>query len=151
MFYQSANMFSKTCEYGIRATIYIAMNSLKGERVSLRGIADRISSPEAFTAKILQQLVHHQIIRSVKGAAGGFEIDPTEMKTMTLGRIVNALDGDTIYTGCALGLPECSDVHPCPVHAHFTSIRSALKHMLDTTTIYQLAQGLETGLTFLKQ
>ena len=58
-------MFSKACEYGIRATLYIAMNSLEDKRVSLRNIAGKIDSPEAFTAKILQQLVHHHIIHSV--------------------------------------------------------------------------------------
>lgn len=46
-------MFSKTCEYGIRATIHIASKSLLGERVSLRDVTEAINSPVAFTAKIL--------------------------------------------------------------------------------------------------
>ena len=45
-------MFSKACEYGIRATIYIAMQSKEGNRVSLKDIADQTNSPVAFTAKI---------------------------------------------------------------------------------------------------
>jgi len=46
-------MFSKDCEYGIRATIYITMQSLEGNRVNLKEIAAAIDSPVAFTAKIL--------------------------------------------------------------------------------------------------
>jgi Rrf2 family protein len=144
-------MFSKACEYGIRATLYIAMNSLNGERVSLRDITGKIDSPEAFTAKILQQLVHHNIIHSVKGATGGFEMPNEKMSEIMLSHIVSAIDGDHIFTGCALGLSECSETHPCPVHAHFTLIRNELRAMLENTSIYQLAQGVETGLTFLKQ
>ena len=49
-------MFSKACEYAIRATILIAMEGRKGRRMSLVEIADRTGSPKAFTAKVLQQL-----------------------------------------------------------------------------------------------
>mgnify|MGYP002795141008 FL=1 len=68
-------MFSKACEYGIRATIYIAMQSLEGFRVNLKEIAAAIDSPIAFTAKILQQLVKSNIVESVKGAKGGVQIE----------------------------------------------------------------------------
>lgn len=144
-------MFSKACEYGIRATLYIAMKSLNKERVSLRAIAGKTGSPEAFTSKILQQLVHHEIIYSVKGASGGFEINPSKMAEIMLCDVVRAIDGDNVFKGCVLGLSECSENHPCPVHSHFTLIRSKLEHLLENTSIYQLAQGVETGLTFLKQ
>jgi Rrf2 family transcriptional regulator, iron-sulfur cluster assembly transcription factor len=144
-------MFSKACEYGLRATLYIAMNSLDDKRVSLREIAGKIASPEAFTAKILQQLVHHKIIHSVKGATGGFEIEKQDLCRITLSQIVSAIDGNELLYGCVIGLSKCTEEHPCPVHAKFTEIRGNLKVMLDTTSIYDLSQGLETGLTFLKQ
>ncbi len=144
-------MFSKACEYGIRATLYIAMNSLDDKRVSLRNIAGKIDSPKAFTAKILQQLVHHDIIHSVKGATGGFEIQKQKLSGITLAQIISAIDGDHIFHGCVMGLTVCDESHPCPAHLNYEKIRSQLKTMLDTTSIYDLSHGLETGLTFLKQ
>lgn len=149
--YKHSIMFSKACEYGIRATIYIAKNSVDDKRVSLRDIAGKIASPEAFTAKILQQLVHHNIIHSVKGATGGFEISKEKLNGITLSQIVKAMDGDSIFYGCVMGLSVCSEAHPCPVHTKFNEIRGELKTMLDKTSIYDLSQGVETGLTFLKQ
>ena len=68
-------MFSKACEYGIKATIYIAMQSMQNSRVSLKDIAKEIDSPVAFTAKILQQLARNKIVESVKGPTGGFQIE----------------------------------------------------------------------------
>ena len=59
-------MFSKACEYGIRATLFIAQKSLQGERVRLKAIADEIDAPEAYTAKILQQLARNEIIQSLR-------------------------------------------------------------------------------------
>jgi DNA-binding IscR family transcriptional regulator len=61
------------------------------------------------------------------------------------------MDGDSIFYGCVMGLSVCSEAHPCPVHTKFNEIRGELKTMLDKTSIYDLSQGVETGLTFLKQ
>lgn len=143
-------MFSKACEYGIRSATYIASQSLAGRRVSLKEIAEEINSPVAFTAKILQLLSKNNIVDSVKGAFGGFEIDRVQMDTLKLSHIVNAIDGDFIYTGCGLGLTECSTNKPCPVHDRFVEIRNGLKDMLENTSLYEMTVGLEVGSTFLK-
>ncbi len=144
-------MFSKACEYAIRATLYVAEKSLEGKRVSLKDIAEAIDSPVAFTAKILQQLVRNHVMISVMGPTGGFEIERKKLDTIRLSQIVDAIDGDAIYRGCGLGLKECNAAKPCPVHDKFAKIRDDLKDMLENTSLYELAAGLEVGLTFLKR
>ena len=143
-------MFSKTCEYGIRATIFIASESYQNKRVGLKDIAKKIDSPEAFTAKILQILSKDNIINSIKGVGGGFEIPRETMKEIKLAQIVNALEGDRVFTGCGLGLTHCSDDHPCPMHEKFKSIRSELAFMLENTNLEELASGIKTSDTFLR-
>ena len=143
-------MFSKACEYGIRASIFIAKNSYEGKRVSPKEISEEINSPKAFTAKILQALVRNDIINSVKGAYGGFEIDKKNLENIKLSQIVEAIDGDAIYSGCGLGLSKCDENHPCPVHDKFKGIRDGLKHMLQTTNLEELALDIKTGVAFLK-
>lgn len=144
-------MFSKTCEYGIRAAIYIASNSREGKRVRLKDIASKIDSPEAFTAKILQLLAKNDIIDSLKGPTGGFEMNEKKMKSIMLNEIVLAIDGDKIYNGCGLGLHKCNANKPCPLHNKFELIRDELKTMLTTTSIYTLSEGLSEGLIWLKR
>lgn len=144
-------MFSKACEYGIRAAVYVALQSLEGRRVGVNEIAEEIDSPIAFTAKILQQLSRSNVIHSVKGPTGGFEIDRTDMETVKLSMIVNAIDGDKIYMGCGLGLKECNAQKPCPLHDRFVDIRTDLRTMLENTSLFELATGLEVGLTYLKR
>ena len=144
-------MFSKACEYAIRATLYVAEKSLEDKRVSLKDIAKAIDSPVAFTAKILQQLVRNEVMSSVMGPTGGFEIARKKLDTIKLSQIVDAIDGDAIYRGCGLGLKECNAAQPCPVHDKFAKIRDDLKDMLENTSLYELATGLEVGLTFLKR
>ncbi|RIV67641.1 RrF2 family transcriptional regulator [Flagellimonas aequoris] len=144
-------MFSKACEYGIRAAVYIALQSLDGRRVSVNEIAEEIDSPLAFTAKILQQLSKSKVIHSVKGPTGGFEIERTDMDHVKLSKIVHAIDGDEIFVGCGLGLKECNAQKPCPLHDKFVDIRNNLKNMLEQTSLYELATGLEVGLTYLRR
>ena len=143
-------MFSKTCEYGIRAAIFIASESYQNNRVGLRAIAEKIDSPEAFTAKILQILSKNNIIRSIKGVGGGFEIPKEKMSQIKLSQIVTALDGDRVFTGCGLGLNQCSEDHPCPVPDKFKSIRNELAFMLENTNLEELAIGIKSGDTFLR-
>ncbi|MEA1785025.1 Rrf2 family transcriptional regulator [Arenibacter sp. GZD96] len=144
-------MFSKACEYGIRASIYIAQQSLADAKVGLKEVAKAIDSPEAYTSKILQQLTRSQIINSEKGPTGGFMMDASQLRTTQLSAIVLVLDGDRIYKGCGLGLRACNAVLPCPMHKQFAAIREDLKTMLESTSIQSLAMELDEGLTFLKR
>ncbi|MGH1433557.1 MAG: RrF2 family transcriptional regulator [Lewinella sp.] len=144
-------MFSKACEYGIRATIHLARLSEKDQRSSLKEVAKAIDSPVAFTGKILQSLARNGIILSIKGPTGGYEISKSKLSTITLSEIVDAIDGDNIYKGCGLGLKNCNESKPCPMHFQFKAIRDDLKQMLEVTTVQGLANELHSGLAFLKR
>jgi Rrf2 family protein len=141
-------MFSKACEYGIKATIHIGLQSKLGERVSLKNVAKAIDSPEAFTAKILQTLAKDGIIHSSKGATGGYEISINESAKITLLQIVKSIDGDNIYTSCSLGLNKCNALLPCPLHEKFVATRHELIKMLTNTTIQDMAEGIDEGTTY---
>ena len=143
-------MFSKSCEYAIRAMIYIADQSLKGIRTTLSDISHEIDSPVAFTAKILQQLSKSQVVSSLKGPSGGFYMTDQQLSTISLAKVVKAIDGEKIFTTCGLGLKQCSEKQPCPVHHKFKAIRTELVAMLDSTTIEEMAKGLKPGITYLK-
>lgn len=144
-------MFSKACEYGIRASIFIAEQSKLGNKVSLKEVAEAIESPIAYTSKILQQLTRNNIINSDKGPRGGFYMNKQELDNVKLSTIVFAVDGDNIYKGCGLGLKQCNEKLPCPVHNQFKVIRDELKKMLETTTVHSLVIDYKNGLTFLKR
>jgi len=144
-------MFSKACTYGIKATLFITKESQKGNRVGLTEIAKHIDSPAAFTAKILQQLKHHQIILTVKGPLGGYEIKKRQIARIKLKDIVSAIDGDSVYVGCGLYFNHCNEKKPCPIHNQFKLIRNQLKIMLETSSLLDLSNDIENGLTFLKR
>lgn len=143
-------MFSKACEYGIRACIYIASKALDDKKVGIKEIAVQIDSPEAFTAKILQQLAKSNVILSIKGPSGGFYLLKEDLNKIMLKDIVLAIDGENIFKGCGLGMHDCSEKNPCPIHNQYKIIKNGIKEMLNTTSLFQLTHGLQNGLTFLK-
>lgn len=144
-------MFSKSCEYGLRAIIYIAQQSDIDSRVSLSTISEAVNSPQAFTAKVLQQLTRNDIVKSIKGPYGGFVIENNKMKTVKLSDVVKILDGDSIYTSCGLGLKKCNKNSPCPLHFKFIEIRNELKNMLENTTLEMLVSDMSTDMFYLKR
>lgn len=142
-------MFSKTCQYAIRAVIFISKMSSEGERVGIKEIAKGIDSPEHFIAKILQDLSKKGLITSYKGPNGGFFIE--EDSTCTIADIVLAIDGNKIFSGCALGLDYCSEAKPCPIHNEFKVVRDELSRILHNAKVRIFNENLLKSLTYIKQ
>jgi len=142
-------MFSKTCEYGIRAVIYISATASYDNKVGIADISSNIEAPVHFTAKILQTLGHNNIVSSQKGVNGGFYMEKQQKQTRLID-VVRAIDGDTLFSGCGLGLKHCSEEEPCPLHDKFKAIRNNLKKMMEQTNIDEMAKMLNNGRRFLR-
>ncbi len=142
-------ILSKASEYSIRATVFIALKSLEGEKVNLKEISIQIESPEAFTSKLLQLLKKSGIVRSSLGKSGGFDIEKEKLESLNLCHIVNAVDGKADYSVCIMGLKACSDNVPCPMHSQYRNIKQNLNDLLHNTKLLTLAKKLRTGQVFL--
>ena len=141
-------MFSKTCEYGIRAMIFISQKSSEGIKVGVKEVSKGIDSPEHFIAKILQDLSRKQLVMSFKGPNGGFFIEKDS--TVTLADIVKAIDGDKLFNNCGLGLGYCSEERPCPIHHDFKKIRNDISCMLHTSKLSEFSDLLKENATYLR-
>lgn len=139
-------MFSQASKYAIKSVIYVWTKSLEDRKVGAKEIGAEIDAPEAFTAKILQALVRAKIIGSNKGPNGGFFADESHSK-ITLKDIVIAVDGDSLFAGCSLGLPKCSEKNPCPLHFEVVKVRKEIDSMLTSKSIKLLAVEVIKGET----
>lgn len=142
-------MFSKTCEYAIKALIFIAQKTNNERKVGIRDVAEGIDSPEHFIAKILQTLSKKGFVNSSKGPNGGFYMDENTLE-VTLADVVKEIDGDKILYGCGIGLKRCSETHPCPIHNDFKVIREQIVEMLEKSKIRMFIENLDQNITFLK-
>jgi Rrf2 family protein len=143
-------MLSKTCEYALRAMIFIAQRSKDGSKVPIKDIAKGIDSPEHFVAKILQDLTRKGVLQSTKGPNGGFYLDK-KGRECSLATIVREVDGNQLFSGCGLGLKECSESHPCPIHNEFRVIRQEISRMLEDARIGEFTERLQDRQLFLSR
>lgn len=142
-------MFSKSCEYAIKAMIFVAQKSKDKNRVSAKEIAAGTDAPVHFVAKIMQDLSRKKLVHSIKGPNGGFYMDNEDLKC-SIADIVKALDGDDIYMDCVLGLKACNEKKPCPVHFEYKEIKKNLIKMIENNTIGEFNEKLDSGKFFLK-
>ena len=142
-------MFSKSCEYAIKAMIFVAQKSKDEIRVGVKEITKGIDAPEHFIAKILQDLVKKKLVNSVKGPNGGFYMDKLNLKS-SIADVVRAIDGDGFNKDCVIGLKACSEKNPCPVHFEYKEIKKNLITMLEGNTIADFKEKLDSGKFFLK-
>ena len=143
-------IFSKTCEYAIRAIFLIAQKTEDGGKVGIKEIAGEIDAPAHFLAKILQDLSKRGLVQSSKGPNGGFYVDQYTLKR-PLADIVESVDGNGIFFGCGLGLKECSEKDPCALHMEFKKIRDDLHYLLKTTFIGDFNKELSLGIASLRR
>lgn len=138
-------MFSKTTEYALRATIYIAQKSSEEKKLSIEEIANAIDTPKAFTAKILQVLSKdNTLISSVRGPHGGFYISEKAKKLPVISILLKMGERD-IIDKCVLGLKKCSEKDPCPMHHQYKKIKAELIGLFESKTIQQLASEINNG------
>jgi len=128
-----AIIFSRKCELGIQAVLYLA--SAEGRDViSSEEIANELKIPKEFISKILQELTSSGIISSKKGKMGGFSLAKNPNKVHLID-IVLAIDGADIFSKCVLGFSQCSSETPCPMHAKWSQLIDETFKMLSEETI----------------
>ena len=113
-------------------------------------MAEEIGANEHTTGKILQVLAREKIIASIKGPNGGFYISESA-KPVFLIDVVSIIDGVQFFFECGLGLQECSEIKPCPIHYTYKASREKLFTEFSSVTIQELANNITRGNVFLKQ
>lgn len=137
-------MLSKSTEYAIRALILVQLQNLKGKRPGVAEIAKEIEAPVAYTAKILHILTSRKLLNSMKGRGGGFFFSENQAE-LTVYEIIIVMEGDDLFTECGMGLSNCSDDNPCPLHDQYGKIRDQLLALAKLKSIHSLALKITSG------
>ncbi len=107
--------FSEATNLAIHALAYL--HGLKSaEPVSVGQIASALQVSESHLSKVMQRLVHEGVIRSTRGAHGGFVFVRDPERT-TLFEIVSIVDGPHARAQCLLGKPICRGSSHCKLQA----------------------------------
>jgi Rrf2 family protein len=141
-------MLSYTCKTAIKAVIYLASMRAGGEKQSIIDIANHIDASSHTVGKMLQTLVKQGVINSTKGPTGGFYITEEQL-SLPIINIVEAIDGKMVFKECGLGLSQCSETRPCPIHDQYQKPRELLEKLFKQSKVADLCQPVNNGLAYL--
>jgi len=129
-------MLSKSCEYGLRAALYLSTLDSDGY-VSIGAISDELDISFPFLTKIFQKLNEAGLLTSQRGPNGGVALTEAP-EEIALYDIIVAIDGDSLFEDCVLGLPGCGNAEPCPLHDQWIDKREQVETMFRTATLADL-------------
>ena len=141
-------MFSNSAKYAIKAVLYLAIHSDETKKIMVKDISKPINVPQAYIAKLLQELSKKNIISSTRGRQGGFYLSHANRKQSIMS-IVDVIDGEKKFNSCMLSLKQCDKDKPCPLHDIAFSSQSKLINRLENKTVHDLAQDVTSGNSFL--
>lgn len=134
-------MFSKSCQYALRAVLYLAVHSSPARKYGVKELVEALDVPGPFLAKILQQLSRQHLISSYKGPSGGFFMSEENLEASLI-EVVESIDGKEVFKSCILGLPVCSSENPCPLHTNAFVYRENLVSLLKNHSVAELAERI---------
>ena len=138
-----AMLLSNRCTYAIRLALSLVREPTD-TFVPVHEISERLGTPAAFLSKTAQSLIRADLLRARRGAHGGVALArPPE--AIRLSEIVDAIDGPEALLSCVLGLPDCGDAAPCPLHADWADARSRIRTALAGTSLRDAARGVASG------
>lgn len=132
-------IYSKTSEYAIRALIYFA-DYPKEKGATVKQVSKDSGIPSSYVAKIFQCLVHADILKSRRGARGGYQLAQSPSR-LTLLRVIESLDdrSQSPFSQCCMGFEKCEDRTPCPLHDVWADAKEKMRDRLSKKTIADLA------------
>lgn len=133
--------FSRQCEYALQAIMYIALKP-EDEKVPIRELAKHLDIPFHFLGKILQDLTHNGLLKSLKGPTGGFSLGIPATR-ITPYHIVHSIDGSSFMQKCFLGFPTCSEEEHCAMHTQWKELRQKIYSLLNSKNIVQMAKEMK--------
>ena len=129
---------SAKSDYAVRALLGLAAHTPNLVKVDIIISEQRL--PRKFVEAILGELRRAGLVRSQRGAEGGYAL-ARPASEITLGAVIRAVDGplaeirglrpdQTTYTGVAQHLPEV-----------WVAVRASLRRVLDETTLQHVLSG----------
>ena len=123
-------------DYAIRVTYCLAQ---AGGKQCAKDISEEAGVTLRFALKILRKLIQAGMVRSYKGANGGYELaqNPAEV---SMGAIIECIDGPITINHCLCNEFECTRVQSksiCNFRKVFGSINTMIRDELYRVTLDQ--------------
>ena len=133
---------SRKVDYALRAAIYLAYQNDR-RPCSVAEIAAREAIPKKFLEKIIQDLIHHGLVHSTRGAQGGYTLARAP-EEVTFKDVIEAIEGPVSVNVCVGDGNDASECMLFPNCGMLWVWREAQKRVIDlfaNTTLADVRVG----------
>ena len=132
-------IYSKTCEYAIRALTYLATKEQDTYTMVVE-VNGQTGVPGPYIAKVFQNLVRKGILKSQRGPSGGFSFKKRP-EDVSLLEIVEAIDDFSLVTNeCVMGLNQCEATNACPLHHIWKDAKAKIVDELENSSLVHVTK-----------
>jgi Rrf2 family protein len=128
-------ILTKTTELGLQSILFLAQQE-RGYLVNPQQLAERLEESPTYMAKVLRLLAQAGLVRSHRGAAGGFELVRSK-ESLTLLDVLEACQGPIRGNYCAEVPPEQVPLM-CGYHQAMHELKESCRGVLARWTIAQI-------------
>lgn len=122
--------------YGIHAMYDLAQFGSETPQ-PIKSIAERQNIPEAYLEQLIGQLRRSGLVKSVRGAQGGYLLSrsPSEI---TVGEVLRTLEGELAVVDCLMEEDACHKACSCPTRVVWKKLRDGLNEIVDGITLQDM-------------
>ena len=129
---------TQEADYALRMMCLLAKRTAAGEQiVGAATLAEGVAVPTRFGLKILHRLAQAGLVRTSRGATGGYSLIP-DPADITVRQVIEAIDGPTRLNRCLSDTYACQN-NPnkdcCRLHHVFEELSGMLAERLDRLTV----------------
>jgi Rrf2 family protein len=128
---------TRASDYAVRVMIHLA-GLPPGATVRQPELSAATEVSGHFLSKVLQQLVRARLIRSQRGAGGGYAMT-IPAASISLLEVVEAIEGPVRLNQCIEEGPSCDRKTWCPAHQVWAQAQAAITTVLGGTSMAALA------------
>lgn len=132
---------SKMTDYAIIVLGQMARNY--GRTYASAELAEAAGVAPPTVSKILKSLTRAEVLKSTRGARGGYELARPPEKT-SIAHIIHALEGPIAITECGLEHDSCDQSTFCKLKTNWHVINHAINNALEAVTLADMVEPMRT-------
>lgn len=128
---------SRLTDYGTMILVHLASQPGRVCSASDVALETRLALPTV--QKLLKGLARGELVRSVRGAEGGYALARTP-ESITAAEILDVLEGPLGITECSTADSHCELEDGCPVGGAWQKLNRAIRRSLEDLTLADMVQ-----------
>ena len=139
----SVMQVSRKVDYALRAVIYLSLQA-DGRPVPVKEIASQRRIPRKFLEKIIQELIRAELVKSHRGAHGGYTLARSP-DHVSFRDVIEAVEGPISLNLCVTERRDCSVLSSCNMQRIWQEGQRRMLEYFSDTTLADLRHGLSVN------